>query len=185
MNAHNLDSVGSLSATPLYVPVATPSRCLGCDADIVRYGVDDSRFCADCSKCPCCRKPSKRVSEDVKLCDGCLDCLAGDAEVEIEAVPAQQSTACCEGHGDHGHDGGSDDGDSDDEDTDEHVHSLNDPAGLDEVWGDKMTETLAAEAAECCATCATATAYRCKCGKLCCVGCVDEVGRCPACDSDG
>lgn len=33
-----------------------------------------------------------------------------------------------------------------------------------------------------CATCCNETAHVCECGRRCCAECVDEVGRCPACD---
>lgn len=188
MNAHNLDSVGSLSANPatLYVPAATSSQCLGCDADIVRYGDDDARYCAACSKCRSCDKEMKLYGfEIVKLCDDCLDCLEGIREVAAAKGPIVDDVLVdsrCEHEPNH------DEEDEDEEDTDaDAVQRIDlDPAGLDEVWGDVATEEVdVADVVECCATCTTATEYRCKCGKLCCVDCVDEVGRCPACDSDG
>lgn len=137
---------------------------------------------------PGCRGVIHHLGElHVRMCDYCLDVLAGDVSiympprrrvVEVENDEEWSSPCTEHDHSEHDEDAPTSPKRRDEVFTDGVVQAERDSAAVSAATPDVDAKVL-------CATCVNMTGYRCGCGKLCCYECVDAVGKCPSCDGDG
>lgn len=149
--------------------------------------------------CRCCPAVIHHVGDlVVPFCDTCLDVLSGDVEVRVSRRRRVEVEADGESEGAYRLDAAWQ------MLRRELAHELDDvddivtpaPQRLrDEIFSrapaeaERSSEATPRSVADVdskvlCATCVNMTTHACKCGKLCCYECCDDVGRCPGCDGE-